>query len=87
MRVQQHIPAPVMVPSPPSKAKLCRVGGGCTGRYLKLIRERGDRTLRPHLWRPLSRLRFAQAPSPTKLRFAALGGEGIRLTSFACRPS
>ena len=55
---QQFSAAPVIVPSP-------LVGEGSTVRYRKLARERGRHKL-PRLRLPLSRLRFAQAPSPTR---------------------
>ena len=52
-------PTPIFVPSP-------LVGEGSTVSKSTLFRERGRRTLRPHLWRPLSRPRFARPPSPTR---------------------
>jgi hypothetical protein len=53
-----------------------------------LGRERGPGSHQFHpLWRPFSRLRFAQAPSPTQRSCVALGGEGTIIATAVCQTS
>jgi hypothetical protein len=67
---QQFRAAPIFVPSPPGVAERSLVGEGSTVSQFEHTWESGRHTLRSRSWLPLSRLRFAQAPSPPR-------GEGI----------
>jgi hypothetical protein len=72
----QHSAMRIIIPSP-------LAGEGSAEGRPKLTRERGRQTQRSRSWRPLSRHRDAQAPSPAQRGFATLGGEGTIASSVA----
>jgi hypothetical protein len=75
----QHSAMRIIIPSP-------LAGEGSAEGRPKLTRERGRQTQRSRSWRPLSRLRYAQAPSPAAHGCAVLGERGRKANyTFARR--